>query len=424
MGQLCKYRCIKPTMYYTDLKKYAGFWAPASAALFDKKIKESSDDAAIREWSIDNIGITNGILDLEHDTEFSPKYVYNNSYYTDKPLITEEVYQSALNNLTTCQDQVRNCREAAARLDPDGAGINEEVTALCQNATISCLVEVGATIFTTNKTAFDFAIEKLPGGLDPCGYYLPVATYLNQPSIQEALGVPLNWTYISNAALDGYTANPPQASGTGDLARVSDSDLKYLLANNISVALIYGDRDTRTQWISAEDLALNIDYPSHEAYARAGFEYIQTNDTYQGGAVRQYDGFSFSRIFQSGHAAHAYQPETLDRLFSRTISGMDIATGKKLASGGYSTNGSGDGYKKLELPNPKDTQTCMVAGAFQEENVWEPIFVALQAAQGGGDMGGNGTNETNTDIPSLSIRVQSQWSCLSIVLLVFAAVWL
>jgi carboxypeptidase D len=380
----------------------------------------------LHEWSIDNIGITNGILDLEHDIEFSAQFVYNNTYNTDQPLITEEDYQSAQNNLTKengCRDQIRKCREAAAPLDPESTGINEEVTALCQSASVNCMMDVGSTIKVTTKLPFDIAVNWLTNGHDPCEYYLPVASYLNQPSVQQALGAPLNWTYISQAALDGFTASIPKLSGTGDLARVSDSSLKYLLARNVSVALVYGDRDTRTPWIAGEDFALSVDYPGHGAYARAGFEYIQTNKSYQGGAVRQYDGLSFSRIFQAGHAVHAYQPETLDRIFSRTIFGQDVATGVKPASGGYSTDGSGDGYKKLKLPDARDTATCMVAGAFQKENVWAPIFAAVEAAQSSGAIGGNGTNGTHNETPS-SNGSKTQWSHPGMASFVIAAVWL
>lgn len=44
------------------------------------------------------------------------------------------------------------------------------------------------------------------------------------------------------------------------------------------------------QWSGAQD------------FRKAGYEYVYTNATYNGGVVGQYGNFSFSRVFEAGHS--------------------------------------------------------------------------------------------------------------------------
>jgi hypothetical protein len=212
---------------------------------------------------------------------------------------------------------------------------------------------------------------RFPGNGDPCPYYLPVHTFLNQDWTQKALGVPLNFTYISNTVLTSFTLKEDALdAGTGGAIRAGKRDLEYLLQNDIKVALVNGDRDARCPWIAAEGFALTANYPTREDFSCAGYEYIQTNDTYQGGAVRQFGKISFSRVFQAGHAVSTYQPETLDRIFSRTIFGKDVATGKKIINREYRTEGPQSSFQMLHEQLSDAPGTCMVLGTFQNESIF------------------------------------------------------
>jgi hypothetical protein len=67
--------------------------------------------------------------------------------------------------------------------------------------------------------AFDIAVNtSATNGKAFCPYYLPLINYLNQ----EALGVPLNFTYISESVLS-QGGEPPK--GTGDAFRTSKSNI-------------------------------------------------------------------------------------------------------------------------------------------------------------------------------------------------------
>jgi hypothetical protein len=117
---------------------------------------------------------------------------------------------------------------------------------------------------------------------------------------------------------------------TGDFVMGGFSDdLGSLLDAGVKVALINGDRDFRcnckfelaavlyvdprelTRYCSGfggENVSLTIDYADKAAFAAAGYADIATNATYVGGLVRQYGGFSFSRVFEAGHQGKQFPP--------------------------------------------------------------------------------------------------------------------
>lgn len=71
--------------------------------------------------------------------------------------------------------------------------------------------------------------------------------------------------------------------------------------------------------------------------------------------VRESGRLSFSRIFQAGHGSAAYQPETSFRIFDRTMSRTDVATGKvNLSKKKYATKGPWNIFSvKNAIPEPR-----------------------------------------------------------------------
>jgi len=208
----------------------------------------------------------NGALDWDFEFPYWVEIVYNNTY---KPFISEEIYLSAKHNFTKeggCHDLITQCRAFAQEGDPDARGLNETVNGACVNATLLCGSEVGSTVKLAGRPAFDFAIDTTQTlGQDPCPYYLPVSRYLNQQWTQQALGVPLNFICVSPSVINSYTLGQNGAAGgTGDGVRANRTNIEYLLNNDVKVAIINGDRDTRCPWNAAEVFALSVDYPGHE----------------------------------------------------------------------------------------------------------------------------------------------------------------
>ena len=122
--------------------------------------------------------------------------------------------------------------------------------------------------------------------------------------------------------------------------------------------------------LGGENVSLNIEHKDQEAFRSSGYADLVTNSTYTGGVVRQHGNLSFARVFQAGHLGKSlktsrcihlpcsvpgFQPETAYRIYERTLSSRDVATGKiSLKSNpNYSTHGpSSSFHTKNKIPGP------------------------------------------------------------------------
>jgi hypothetical protein len=218
----------------------------------------------------------------------------------------------------------------------------------------------------------------------PCPFYLPVHQYLNTEASIASLGVPLNFTYGSNVitALYGFAdigPSTPLSASTGDPMRQNGlPSIEYLLSTGVKVAFVFGDRDFRCPWTGGELTALAADWTYKDEFAAAGYEEMQgiVTPREQGGLpalVKQAGRFSFSRILDAGHSTIAYAPETVHKIFERTLNGVDIVSGMEMVADGYTTYGpaSSLGWRN-ELPESVPA-TCIVEGQFQDWNPWDAL---------------------------------------------------
>lgn len=343
---------------------YGGYWVPVSAEYMVKqnvKMRNGELDNSMF-LEIDTAGWTNGCTDMLIQGEWYPDMAYNNTY--GKEVIPEDVYHAIKQNMTEeggWLDMVRQCRELGDEYDPDNYGTNETVNGVCLQA-LSYLVEYqGVYNLYSNLSVFDMAHEN-PDPSPP--YYLP--GFFNREWVQKELGVPVNFTSDAFQVQTGFFYQ------TGDPVRIAGAkSMQYLLDSGVKVALIYGDRDYRCPWNGAEQLSLKTNWTGADSFRRAGYQFIHTNiddchDDEKGGLVRQYGNLSFSRVFEAGHDAAAYQPRTVFEIFNRVMLNKDVSTGKLPTDGvhnDYSTKGPMDTFwKKNELPTPPPPPNCNLYG--------------------------------------------------------------
>lgn len=144
--------------------------------------------------------------------------------------------------------------------------------------------------------------------------------YLNQASVQNALGVNLNYTDAND---DVYFA----FQSTGDFVYGSFiTDIEMLLANDVRVSLYYGDADYICNWFGGQAISLAVNYTHSADFAAAGYQPLVV-DGVEYGEVRQYGNFSFTRVYESGHEVPYYQPVASLQIFNRTIMHYNVADG-------------------------------------------------------------------------------------------------
>jgi hypothetical protein len=145
----------------------------------------------------------NACIDIDTQMPFYPEFAFNNTYGIKA--INETQYQSALAASGQCRALSATCRAMADEKDPLGHGNVPDVNDACLEAYLFCfrtmhsgfdkqvsvilLSRASRSDMFSKRNLFDIAapvIESFPHKW-PAGY-------LNRAEIQQALGVPLNFT--------------------------------------------------------------------------------------------------------------------------------------------------------------------------------------------------------------------------------------
>ncbi|CAJ2510880.1 Uu.00g065050.m01.CDS01 [Anthostomella pinea] len=346
-------------------ESYGGRYGPEFSAFFEEQNQKiengtwSDADGENYIINLDTLILINSCIDRQIQWPSYPQIAYNNTYGIQT--VNETIYlamMDALDREGGCRDQINDCRAVASLSDPDNIGVNETVNAICSAAETFCTTEVRDPYLDySGRNYYDMASVD-PSPFPPSFYN----GYLNQPHVQAALGVLLNFSSSSSTVASAFRS-------IGDYPRPGwIEDLAYLLESGVKVHLMYGDRDFACNWMGGEAVSLAINYTGTERFNAAGYTDIVVNDSYVGGQVRQYGNLSFSRVYEAGHEIPSYQPETAYQMFTRALFNLDIATGTvdTAADPEYATNGKADTWAhKNEDPADLlhycyiyDTATC------------------------------------------------------------------
>lgn len=349
-----------------------------------------------------------------------PEYAYNNTYGFQG--VSEEIYEELMMNMTKsggCNDLIKQCRDLAAVGDPLELGNNATVNDACAASTAYCMTYVqGAFQAVSGRNAFDISRDALAAFPPeyPSGFF-------NQRWVQEDLGVPVNFTLSANQLITAFFLQ------TGDATRRSIAPLNSVAQSGVKIALVFGDRDYRCNWLGGEATSLALQYPEAEQFRSAGYQSISVNASYQGGFVRQYNNVSFSRVFEAGHAVSAFQPETVWQIFNRVTFNKDVATGNSSTivgssnstAKGYSSTGPASTFDvKNKLPeSPKNecytwaaqiTCTDEELLALQNGTAIIKNYIVIGIQGGNGSTGENGTAGAPSTQPSGAVKgFQTGW---------------
>ncbi|KAI2777212.1 carboxypeptidase S1-like protein B [Daldinia loculata] len=340
-------------------ESYGGRYGPEFAAFFEEQNQKiengtwNDDDGENYIINLDTLILINSCIDRQIQWPAYPHIAFNNTYGLET--VNETIYLQMVDALEKpggCRDQINDCRALALEYDPDNIGINTTVNKVCSDAETFCSGYVRDPYLDySGRNYYDYA------SIDPNPFPAPFYNlYLNQPHVQKALGIPLNFTQSSSAVAYAFRA-------IGDYPRPGwVEDLAFLLENGIKVHLMYGDRDFACNWIGGEAVSLAVNYTNTEKFHDAGYTDIVINDTYIGGQVRQYGNFSFSRVYEAGHEVPAYQPETAYKMFYRALFNKDIATGTVdlVETTEYATEGPDDTWAIKNEDPPDHLHFCFI----------------------------------------------------------------
>lgn len=331
-------------------ESYGGKYGPAFAALCEKQnmLRKNGSISSNKtlEVHLTSLGIMQGCVDDLVQGRFYPIFANNNTYGIQALSLTDQ--QAAASSYVSangCQQLIESCRSAATSHDRGDEGDVSAVNQICRKAQDTCNNDVIGPFWGSGRSIYDITQNTLDPF--PPNTYL---TYLNDADVQAAIGVVVNYTQTSMAVNTAFAR-------TGDYERGDQiSQMAYLLSLGVRVALVYGDRDYICNWLGGEAVAFSIaaQLASYSPFYSAGYADIVVNNSYVGGAVRQYGNLSFSRIYDAGHLVPAYQPETAFTVFTRIIMGNDISLGKSVDLATYTSNGTTNATQTSEVPDRSD----------------------------------------------------------------------
>ncbi|RMZ82394.1 hypothetical protein DV737_g2065, partial [Chaetothyriales sp. CBS 132003] len=338
-------------------ESYGGKYGPAVGSFFQQQNTRRQSDPTFANSTLPiylhSLGIMNGWIDLLTQTPYSPRFAYNNTYgiqIIDQ--VTELNALSAYAGADGCEQLTLSCRSQELAYDPDGSGAINAVNKACSQAQQVCQSLITGIYSSSGRSVYDISQDALDPF--PDSHYLE---YLNTAAVQEAIGVPVNFTQTS---LSVYTA----FNNTGDYARDANiAEIVDLLQAGTRVALIYGDRDYICNWLGGEAVSFAIAGAAGQRYRpwyAAGYAPIVTNNSYIGGVVREFGNLSFSRIYDAGHLVPAYQAETVFTVFSRIIEGTAVSFGNLANLSSYSSSGDSNSTHTNQSPPAAASPTCFL----------------------------------------------------------------
>lgn len=133
-----------------------------------------------------------------------------------------------------------------------------------------------------------------------CYDFSNVQTYLNNASVQEALGVKKTWGSCNKAVtlLFAYA---------GDWMKNWHTVIPDMLADGIRTLIYAGDEDYICNWLGNMKWTLALEWP-HKADFNAAANRDYEMDGKTVAKVRSSNGFTFMQVFEAGHMVPRDQP--------------------------------------------------------------------------------------------------------------------
>ncbi|KIW69494.1 hypothetical protein PV04_05367 [Phialophora macrospora] len=316
-----RYRPANGTIHlFTE--SYGGHYGPIMAKMF----QSLNERNRMSVFEVGTLTIINGCIDTLVQDEAYATFPLKNTYGLE--LYNISMLAEAEREWKRCKKLTAECR----RVRNPNLHNNDADQArgdICLLASKQCLNGISrAYAAASGRNWFDICQQR--ENPFPSPYLIG---FLNREWVRDALGVRLNFTMMSNVVREAFehSGDYVQSEPLRDLGALLDSDVK--------VTLLYGDRDFACSWVGGERVSLSVPHKHADTFTASGYQKVESDGGTASGMVRQHNNLAFVRVFQAGHQVPAYQPEASYHIFSRIVTGMDIATGTIHVDTDYRTKG-------------------------------------------------------------------------------------
>lgn len=272
-------------------ESYAGHYIPAIAT----EILDHAD----RSFELSSILIGNGITDpLIQEGSYKPMGCGEGGY---KPVLSEEECDKMESDYAKCVLAEKVCYAT-------------EVPFTCVPANVIC----GKLSEPYEKTGLNFydIRKKCEGDNGLCYKELEyVDDYMNSEFVKNAVGANVDiFTSCDDTVFFNFFKS-------GDGAKPFHRDVADILEKGVPVLLYAGDKDYICNWVGNHQWSDALEYSGHEQFSAAPLRQYSTKDGKLAGEAKNFEHFTFLRIYDAGHMVPYDQPEVALDMVNRWVAG-------------------------------------------------------------------------------------------------------
>ncbi|KAF3989064.1 hypothetical protein FT663_02998 [Candidozyma haemuli var. vulneris] len=282
--------------FHISGESYAGHYIPA----FATEILNNAD----RSFNLTSVLIGNGITDpLIQYKYYRPMMCGEGGY---KPVLTTDKCEQMDRQYPGCAALTQACYAFQSAFT-------------CVPAGVYCS-RIMQPYQETGLNPYDIRKKCESGGI--CYVEMDyVEEYLNLDFVRDAIG----------AETESFVGCDPSVMQnfilTGDHQKPFQQHVAELLEQDIPVLLYEGDKDVICNWLGNQAWSNALEYSKHDLFEAQPLRPWRTRDGELAGEVKNYDKFTFVRVYDAGHMVPFDQPANALDLVNRWIQG-DYSYGK------------------------------------------------------------------------------------------------
>lgn len=288
-----KFAKYQKNKFHIAGESYAGHYIPA----FALEIINNAD----RSFELASVLIGNGITDpLIQYQSYRPMGCGEGGY---KPVLSLEQCEQMDKDYPKCAALTKLC-------------YNIQTALTCVPATYFCETKLFGPYSDTGLNPYDIRKECNDPGANCYAEMDYLDDYLNLEFVKEAVGA-------SN--IDIFTSCDDTVFRnfilSGDEMKPFHHYVAELLEKDIPVLLYEGDKDYICNWLGNHAWSDALEYDKHEFFEQQPLRPWYTAEKKLAGEVKNYDKFTFLRVYGAGHMVPFDQPENSLDMVNRWIAG-------------------------------------------------------------------------------------------------------
>ncbi|KAG5419542.1 CPYA [Candida metapsilosis] len=271
-------------------ESYAGHYIP----VFASEILSHSK----RSFNLTSVLIGNGLTDPLTQYEYYEPMACGKG---GEPSVLEpEECQSMADAVPRCQSLIKQCYES------DSVWSCVPATVYCNNAEMGPYQKTGRNVYD---------IRTMCEGSSLCYEGLEyVDTYMNKPEVMKALGAE-----VSSYESCNFDVNR-NFMFAGDWMKPYFKNVIDILQKDLPVLIYAGDKDFICNWLGNQAWTDKLEWSGSKGFSKAPVRKWEV-DGKHAGDVKNYEHFTFLRVFDGGHMVPYDQPENALDMVNRWVSG-------------------------------------------------------------------------------------------------------